>query len=77
MILEQYYLSNPANVGRAMEDTGLAFDEIEEKVGYFSKQSARHGQMHGKIILKINRKGDEVVELRHDFNNKLYWSSND
>lgn len=77
MILDQYYLSDSNNIHRACDDTGLSQDEIIDMLGYFTKQSHRAGLLRGKIVFKINRQGVEVYEIRHHFNNKLYWSSND
>lgn len=69
MVLESFYLSDPNNLPRTLALTGLAQDELEEIVGYFGKQSWRHGQMRGEVVVKL----DSIV-IRHHFTKKLLWS---
>jgi len=76
MILDVYYLSDSSNHDRASNDLEMSINEISSHVGYFTKRSHRHGQMRGKVVHKINRNKEEVYELRHHFNNKLYASVN-
>lgn len=74
MILKEYYLSDPANLDRALIDTGLALDELEALVGRFTARSQWAGGLRGKVVLKMSAKGLKT-EIRHHFKtNLLYWS---
>lgn len=73
MVISEYYLSNPSNIETAMYDTGLALDELESLVGRFTGRSQWSGQIRGKVVVRLNKKG-VIVEIRHHFNtNKVYW----
>jgi hypothetical protein len=69
MIFESFYLSDKNNLSRALDMTGLALDELESIVGYFTKTSWRHGQMRGEVVVKLN---GEIV-IRHHFTKKKLW----
>ena len=69
MIVESFYLSDETNLDRAIELTGLSFDELFGIVGRFTKHSWRSGQMRGEVILKST---GEVV-IRHHFTKKALW----
>jgi hypothetical protein len=65
---ESFYLSDPDNVPKALELTGLALDELEGIVGYFTKTSHRAGQMRGEVVC-----GWDGVLIRHHFTKKVLW----
>lgn len=69
MIEESFYLSEPANMERAMWLTNLDSDEIESIVGRFAKHSRRAGSLRGEIIVLVS---GEVL-IRHHFNKKVLW----
>jgi len=77
LAVEQYYLSNPLNIQRVLEDTELSLDELESMLGRFNANSHRHGQLRGKVVVHEDMYGDTVYQVRHHFTGKLYWSSND
>jgi len=70
-LLDQYYLSDPSNIDKAIEDTGLSLEEILGLVGRFSKTSSRHGQIRGQVLSYLDGK----VEIRTSFGSKKIWSS--
>jgi len=71
MIIESFYLSDEANIPRALELTGLSFDELYSIVGRFGKNSWRAGQMRGEVVVY----SDGRVRIRHHFNKKKLWES--
>lgn len=66
--MTEFYLSDPVNMPRACELTGLDEGEIEAIVGRFANHSHRAGQMRGKV--KVDRC---VVSIRTSFGNKILW----
>lgn len=74
MIETEFYLSDEKNIPKAMDITGLSFDEIESIVGgYFRSNSQWAGKLRGKIVKHFDNK----IEIRTSFGNKLLWSSKD
>lgn len=69
MITNSFYLSDAANISLCLELTELSLDELEELVGYFGKQSHRHGDMRGEVVEYVNG----GVAIRHHFTKKLIW----
>lgn len=69
MIEETFYLSDPDNLDKASELTGLSYDELEHVVGRFTDRSSRSGQLRGEVVLKM----DGSVVIRHHFNKKKLW----
>jgi hypothetical protein len=67
VILQSYYLSEPGNLERAAQDTGLAADEIEALVGRFAKHSSRAGRLHGEVA----QAADGSWVIRHDFKKRM------
>jgi hypothetical protein len=71
MIVESFYLSDEANIPKALDLTGLSMDELLEIVGRFNKNSSRAGQMRGEVVVYANGK----IRIRHHFNKKKLWES--
>jgi hypothetical protein len=70
MIIESFYLSDEANIPRALELTGLSMDEIETIVGRFANHSWRKGLLRGEVVVYQDR-----VVIRHHFTKKKLWES--
>ena len=69
MIINSYYLSDPENLTRAVEDTGLDELEIEGMVGRFTSMSQWEGELRGEVVIYHDR-----IRLRHHFNkSKVYF----
>lgn len=68
-IVESFYLSDDANIDKALNLTGLSLDELEAIVGRFSKHSWRSGQLRGEVLIDIEGR----VVIRHHFNKKKLW----
>lgn len=68
MILESFYLSDPRNLDKAIEVTGLDSFEIEDLVGRFTKMSQWEGQLRGEVVIYHNK-----VRLRHHFNKSTVY----
>ena len=68
-IMDKFYLSDPANMGRACEITELDADEIEEIVGRFASHSHRAGQLRGKVVVT-----DKGPQIRTSFGETILWS---
>lgn len=69
MIVESFYLSDERLVGKALDMTGLALDELEGLVGRFTKTSHRSGSLRGELLLFVDGK----VVIRHHFSKKQIW----
>lgn len=68
---ETFYLSDPDNISRALELTGLAPDELEAVVGRFKPDHGRFpGLLKGEVVVYLN--GNIVI--RHHFTKKRLWS---
>lgn len=68
---EEYYLSEPRNIERALYDCGLSEDELGYIVGRFPDDHHRWpGQMRGQVWLYHDK-----VQLRHHFTKKKLWES--
>jgi len=63
---ETYYISN--NLQRALDDTGLALDELECIVGRFTNRSSRAGLLKGKVVVTY-----KSVEIHKCFGRGLLW----
>jgi len=71
MIIEQYYLSDAANIEPTLELTGLALDELEAVVGYFDEHHYRFaGKMKGEVLVYA----DGSVVVRHHFLKRKLWT---
>ena len=68
---DSFYLSNPENLDKAIELTGLSLDELEIIVGRFKNHSSRAGQLRGEVLLLSC--GNVII--RHHFNKKILWES--
>lgn len=71
MIIEQFYLSNPKNVDKAVELTEMSIGELASIVKYFTKQSHRYGQMKGLVCIHDTGR----IIIKHHFTKKVLWSN--
>lgn len=70
MILYSFYLSDVNNIQKTLDLTGLDLDELESIVGYFGKQSLRHGQMRGEVLVCTS-----TIKIRHHFTKKVLYET--
>ena len=68
MILVQYYINQ--NVKLALDDTGLAADELEAIVGRYAPHSQRRGQLRGKV--EVLACGSVRIK---NFSGKVLWTN--
>jgi hypothetical protein len=67
VIIDSYYINT--NVQRALNDTGLALDELELIVSRFRTNNVRAGQLRGEVVIYSNGR----VAIRQHFNKKILW----
>ena len=70
MIETAFYLSDENNLEKALDLTGLGFDELERIVGRFAKHSSRAGQLRGEVVVMY----DGSYLIRHHFTKKTLWA---
>lgn len=69
MIIDQYYISESPI--RAVNDTGLASDELEAVVGRFPTYHERRGKLRGMVSIYSTGR----VVIQHHFTKKKLWDS--
>lgn len=72
MILEEFYLSDPDSLKKAVDITGLDEEDIIRIVGgYFRKNSRWAGKLKGKIVVT-----DNYIFIKKSFGGKTLWKIN-